>query len=681
MSKYSINPLKRLKEVGKKATEAASGKKSDAGKKNKEKKPVSKPAQKSKQPAKPTVKQAAKQAPKSTAKQATKQAPKTMAKQTTKQAPKPITKPVQKPNTKPAAKFASVPKQPKTKIELKRTDKMTETAPVKNTETVKIIPLGGLEQIGLNITAFEYGDSIIVVDCGVTFPTEDMPGIDLVIPDITYLKENASKVKAFFVTHGHEDHIGAFPYVLKDLNVPVYGNRLSIALIEHKLKEAGILESAHLRTVKYKDVIKAGDFKVEFIKTNHSIPDSSALAIFSPAGVIFHTGDFKIDYTPIFGDPADLQRMAEIGNMGCLALLCDSTNAPNPGSTASEKTVGRKIEIIFSEHKDQRFIVASFASNVDRVQQIINVAHKFGRKVVVEGKSMSNILEIATKLGYITIPEGTIVDIEMLKNYRPEDTVIITTGSQGESMAALSRMAAGTHKKVTINEGDVVVMSSKTIPGNEKAVAKVINELYMKGAEVVFHDTHVSGHAGEEDIKLIYSLLKPKYAVPIHGDYMHLVAQKQIAIDLGMSAKKVKIISSGDVLEVGDNICEVVDHVETGAVFVEGTRVGDVGDMVIKDRQYLSQNGIVIASAAFMQGYYELAGGPDIVTRGFIYGKENGDVIEELEKVLAERLRKLQYNSHIDENRIKTEMKDCLRNYLLKKYKRTPVIIPIVTMV
>ncbi len=680
MSKYSINPLKRLKEVGKRATEAASGKKSDVGKKNKEKKQANKPVQKQKPAEKTTAKQAEKSKTKPIAKQAVKQTPKSVAKQAAKQVPKTMAKPVQKPNTKPAAKFAAAVKQPKTKIELKNTDKITGIVPVKNNETVKIIPLGGLEQIGLNITAFEYGDSIIVVDCGVTFPTEDMPGIDLVIPDITYLKDNASKVKAFFVTHGHEDHIGAFPYVLKELNVPVYGNRLSIALIEHKLKEAGILESAHLRTVKYKDVIKAGDFKVEFIKTNHSIPDSSALAIFSPAGVIFHTGDFKIDYTPIFGDPADLQRMAEIGNMGCLTLLCDSTNAPNPGSTASEKTVGRKIEIIFSEHKDQRFIVASFASNVDRVQQIINVAHKFGRKVIVEGKSMSNILEIATKLGYITIPEGTLVDIEMLKNYRPEDTVIITTGSQGESMAALSRMAAGTHKKVIINENDVVVMSSKTIPGNEKAVAKVINELYMKGAEVVFHDTHVSGHAGEEDIKLIYSLLKPKYAVPIHGDYMHLVAQKQIAIDLGMSAKKVKIISSGDVLEVGEKICEVVDHVETGAVLVEGTRVGDVGDMVIKDRQYLSQNGIIIVSVAMQEGTGEIVGGPDIVTRGFIYEKENEVIIDELEGVVSQRLRSLSYN-RIDENKIKIEMKDALKSYLIKKYKKTPVILPIVTMV
>ena len=641
MSKYSNNPLKKLKEVGMKASETAN-KKPEARKKTDNKKKAV-PKKIELKPAKPKTKQ--------------------------------VTKPVTKPQ----------PKKPVSEMPKKET-KAVNTAQPKHTsakkgETVKIIPLGGLEQIGLNITAFEYKDTIIVVDCGLAFPTDDMPGVDLLVPDVTYLKDNADKVKAFFVTHGHEDHIGGFPYVLRELNVPVYGNKLSLALIEHKLKEAGLLESAKLRTVKYGDVIKTGDFKVEFIRTNHSIPDASALAISSPAGMVFHTGDFKVDYTPIYGDPINLQRMAEIGNEGCLALLCDSTNAPNAGSTPSEKTVGRKMDSLFAEHKNQRFIVASFASNVDRVQQIIDVAHRFGRKVIVEGKSMSNILEIATKLGYIKIPEGTLVDIEMLKNFKPEDTVIITTGSQGESMAALSRMAAGNHKKVTITPGDVVVMSSKPIPGNEKAVAKVINELYMKGADVAFHDTHVSGHACEEDIKLIYALLKPKYSLPVHGEYMHRVAQKQIAIDMGIPSRNVKLITSGDVVELGEDRFEVIDHVETGAIMLDGSSAEDVGDVVIKDRQYLSQNGIVIASAAFMQGYYELVGGPDIVTRGFIYEKENGEVIEELENVLAERLRKLQYNSHIDENRIKTEMKDCLRNYLLKKYKRTPVFIPIVTMV
>ena len=678
MSKYSNNPLNRLKEVGKKASEAAvrkpgavkkAGQKTGAAdnkaeiKKGRQSKNQSKTKHpiELKQPAKQTKKPQNSQPAKQTKKQ---QAPQP-AKQTKKQQnPQPVKQTKKQQISQPA----------------KQSKKQALVQSAKG-ETVKIIPLGGLEQIGLNITAFEYRDSIIVVDCGLAFPTDDMPGIDLVIPDVTYLKDNADKVRAFFVTHGHEDHIGAFPYVLRELNVPVYGNRLSLALIEHKLKEAGILDSAKLRTVKYGDVINAGEFKVEFVKTNHSIPDAAALAISSPAGVIFHTGDFKVDYTPIFGDPADLQRMAEIGNAGCLALMCDSTNAPNAGSTASEKTVGRKIEIIFSEHKDQRFIVASFASNVDRVQQIIDVAHKFGRKVIVEGKSMSNILEIATNLGYIKIPEGTLVDIEMLKNYKPEDTVIITTGSQGESMAALSRMAAGTHKKVTITEGDVVVMSSKTIPGNEKAVAKVINELYMKGAEVVFHDTHVSGHACEEDIKLIYALLKPKYAVPIHGDYMHLVAQKQIAIEMGMSGRNVKIISSGDVLEVGENKCEIVDHVETGTIFVEGSRVGDVGNIVLKDRQSIAQNGIIVVSVAIQDGSNLPVSGPDITTRGFIYEKENEELIDELKGVVEDRLNDVLYRKGADENRIKSEMRDALKSYLIKKNKKTPVIVPVVMYV
>lgn len=674
-----------LKEMGKKASEAAV-RKPDAGR-NGKKKTNEKPAvkteirQKNKPATKTEIKQKIKPATKTEIKQKNKPVKKAEVKQQSKPAVKAEIRSKNKPVNNKIEPKQEKPKQQEIKVlpEKKQQPKAL-LKPVPG-ETVKIIPLGGLEQIGLNITAFEYKESIIVVDCGLAFPTEDMPGVDLVIPDVSYLTENANKVKAFFVTHGHEDHIGAFPYVLRELNVPVYGNKLTLALIEHKLREAGIFESAKLRTVKYGDTIKAGDFKIEFVKTNHSIPDASALVISSPAGIIFHTGDFKVDYTPIFGDPIDLQRMAEIGNMGCLALMCDSTNAQNAGSTASEKTVGRKIELIFSEHKDQRFVVASFASNVDRVQQIINAAHKFGRKVIVEGKSMSNILDIATRLGYIRIPENTLVDIEMLKNYKPEDTVIITTGSQGESMAALSRMAAGTHKKVTINENDVIVMSSKTIPGNEKAVAKVINELYMKGAEVVFHDTHVSGHACEEDIKLIYALLRPKYSVPVHGEYMHRVAQKQIAIDMGMPGRNVKLISSGDVLEIGENRCEVTDHIETGAVFVEGSRVGDIGDVVIRDRQYLAQNGIIIVSVAMAEGTGEIAGGPEIVTRGFIYEKENGDLIEELKGAVEDRLISKVYRTGADEIKVRNEIKDALKNYLLKKYKKAPVIIPVVTLV
>ena len=377
-----------------------------------------------------------------------------------------------------------------------------------NNSKLKIIPLGGLEQIGMNITAFEYEDSIIVVDCGLAFPEDDMYGVDLVIPDVTYLKENIDRVKGFFITHGHEDHIGAIPYVLKDVNVPIYSTRLTNALIEHKLEEHDMLKKVKRKVVKYGQHINLGCFRVEFIRTNHSIQDAAALAIYSPAGIVLHTGDFKVDYTPVFGDGIDLQRFGEIGKKGVLALLCDSTNAERPGFTDSEKSVGKTLDNIFSEHKNTRIIIATFASNVDRVQQIINSAYKYGRKVVVEGRSMVNIIDTATKLGYINIPDNTLIDIEQLKNYPDEKTVIITTGSQGESMAALSRMASGMHRKISIGPLDTVIFSSNPIPGNEKAVSKVINELYAKGADVIFEDAHVSGHARQEEIKLIYSLVQ-----------------------------------------------------------------------------------------------------------------------------------------------------------------------------
>ena len=381
---------------------------------------------------------------------------------------------------------------------------------------LKIIPLGGLEQIGMNITAFEYEDSIIVVDCGLSFPEDDMFGVDLVIPDVTYLKDNIDKVKGFFITHGHEDHIGAIPYILKEVNVPIYATKLTIAIIEHKLEEHNMLKKVKRKVVKYGQHINLGCFRVEFIRTNHSIQDAAALAIYSPAGTVVHTGDFKVDYTPVYGDAIDLQRFGEIGKKGVLALMCDSTNAERPGFTMSERTVGKTFDNIFADHKNTRIIIATFASNVDRVQQIMNSANKYGRKVVIEGRSMVNIITIASELGYLTIPEQTLIDIEQLKNYPDEQTVIITTGSQGESMAALSRMASGMHRKITIKPKDTIIFSSNPIPGNEKAVSGVINELTMKGAEVIFQDVHVSGHACQEDIKLIYSLVKPKYAIPVH---------------------------------------------------------------------------------------------------------------------------------------------------------------------
>ena len=462
------------------------------------------------------------------------------------------------------------------------------------TKTVKIIPLGGLEQIGMNMTAFEFGDNIIVVDCGLSFPSDDMLGIDLVIPDVTYLKQNADKIKGLFITHGHEDHIGAIPYILRELNMPIYATKLTMAIIESKLKEHNMMRTVKRKVIRYGQSVNVGAFRVEFIRTNHSIADAAALAIFTPAGIIIHTGDFKIDYTPVFGDSADLQRFGELGKKGVLALLCDSTNAVRPGFTMSERTVGKTFDHIFAEHLNQRIIIATFASNVDRVQQIINTAYKYGRKVVVEGRSMVNIIGIASELGYIKIPEGTLIDIEQLRNYPEEKTVLITTGSQGEAMAALSRMAASIHKKVSINPGDLVIFSSNPIPGNEKAVSKVINELVMKGANVIFQDTHVSGHACQEEIKLIYSLVRPKYAVPVHGEYRHRMAQAEIAESLGIPKDQIFMLNSGEVLEVGQEGAAVVDQVTHGGILVDGLGVGDVGNIVLRDRQNLSQDGIII---------------------------------------------------------------------------------------
>lgn len=548
----------------------------------------------------------------------------------------------------------------------------------KAAKKVKIIPLGGLEQIGMNITAFEYDDSIIVVDCGLAFPSDDMLGIDLVIPDITYLKNNYLKVKGFCITHGHEDHIGALPYILKQLNVPVYGTRLTCALIEKKLKEHQIEDSAKLNIVKYGDNVSLGDFKVEFVKTNHSIADAASLAIFTPAGTIFHTGDFKVDYTPVFGDPADLGRMAEIGKAGCLAMLSDSTNATRPGFTMSEKTVGKTFDLIFAEHRDSRIIVATFASNVDRVQQIINTAYKYDRKVVVEGRSMVNVIGTAADLGYIDIPEGTLIDIDHLKDYPLEKTVIITTGSQGESMAALSRMASSIHRKVEIVPEDVIIMSSTPIPGNEKAVSKVINELSMKGAEVIFQDTHVSGHACQEEIKLMYSLLKPKFALPVHGEYRHLMAGKGLAEAVGIPSENVLIMSSGDVVELSEDSCKITGHVEAGGVFVDGLGVGDVGNIVLRDRQSLSQNGIIIVAMSLEHGTNRLLSGPDIVSRGFVYVRESTDLMNEASAVVREAVADCLHARITDWSKIKNVVRDSLSEFLWKRMKRNPVILPII---
>ena len=571
-----------------------------------------------------------------------------------------------------------------------------------NHNKVKIIPLGGLEQIGMNMTAFEYEDSIIVVDCGMAFPSDDMLGIDLVIPDVSYLKNNIDKVKGFVITHGHEDHIGALPYVLRDVPAPVYGTKLTIGLIEnklkehnmvnapvyatkltmglidHKLEENNMLRSVKRKVVKHGQSINLGCFRIEFIKTNHSIADASALAIFSPAGIIVHTGDFKIDYTPVFGEPADLQRFAELGKKGVLALMCDSTNAIRPGFTMSERTVGKTFDSIFAEHKNNRIIVATFASNVDRVQQIINTAYHYGRKVVVEGRSMVNVIGTASELGYINIPENTLIDIEHLKNYKKEDTVLITTGSQGESLAALSRMAADLHKKVSIMPGDVVILSSTPIPGNEKAVARVINELSMKGAEVINQDTHVSGHACQEEIKLMYSLVRPKFSIPVHGEYRHLMAQRNLAISMGIPKENVILMRSGDVIEIGDEGYRVADHVQAGGILVDGLGIGDVGNIVLRDRQNLAQNGIIIVVLTLEKYSNQLLAGPDIVSRGFVYVRESEDLMEEAQRIVDEAVQSCLEKHVSDWGKIKNIIRDSLSDFLWKKMKRNPMILPII---
>ncbi len=543
---------------------------------------------------------------------------------------------------------------------------------------LKAIPLGGLEQIGLNITAFEYEDSIVVVDCGLSFPEDEMLGIDLVIPDVTYLKENADKVKGFVITHGHEDHIGALPYVLKELNIPIYATKLTMGIIENKLEEHGLMKTTKRKVVKFGQSINLGQFRIEFIKTNHSIVDAAALAIYSPAGVVVHTGDFKVDYTPVFGDAIDLQRFAEIGKKGVLALMCDSTNAERAGFTPSEKTVGKTLDSLFLEHKDTRILIATFASNVDRVRQIINTAEKFNRKVVVEGRSMVNIIDTASKLGYLQIADRTLIDVEELKNYPPEKTVIITTGSQGESMAALSRMAGDNHKKISIMPGDTVIFSAHPIPGNEKAVTNVINELQMKGADVIFQDVHVSGHACQEEIKLIYSLVKPKYAIPVHGEYKHRKAQAKIAAQLGISKENIFMLQSGDVLEMDDDRAVINGKVPVGAILVDGLGVGDVGNVVLRDRQHLAEDGIMIVVMALESHSDQLISGPDIVSRGFVYVRESDELLDEARLLVEEAVQDCLDRGKTDWGKLKGTVKDVLSDFVWKKTKRRPMILPII---
>lgn len=547
-----------------------------------------------------------------------------------------------------------------------------------NAGKLQIIPLGGLEQIGMNITAFRYGDDIIVVDCGLAFPEDDMLGVDLVIPDVTYLKENIEKVKAFVITHGHEDHIGSLPYILRDVNVPVYGTRLTIGLIEHKLKEHNMLDSVRRKVVNFGNTITLGEFHVEFIRTNHSIVDAAALAIYTPAGIIVHTGDFKVDYTPVYGDPIDLQRFAEIGKKGVLALMCDSTNAERPGFTPSEKTVGNTMDTIFSEHENDRIIIATFASNVDRVQQIINYAHIHGRKVVVQGRSMVTTMQIAQELGVIHVPENTLIDIDELKNYPNNKTCIITTGSQGESMAALSRMASGVHRKISIGKGDTVIFSSHPIPGNEKSITNVINDLLKLRADVIFQDVHVSGHACQEDIKLIYTLVRPKYSIPVHGEYKHLMAQNKLVRDLGIPKENIFIMQSGDILELNGEGAKINGSVKAGALFVDGLGIGDVGNTVLRDRQRLGNSGVVVVVCCIDMENGILTQAPAVLSRGFVYVKESDELISRSQEIVEDVIVDALDSGLRDWNKIKNMIKDELNSFIWQTTERRPVILPII---
>ena len=552
---------------------------------------------------------------------------------------------------------------------------------IDKSNAVKIIPLGGLEQIGMNITAIEYEDDIIVIDGGLAFPDDDMPGIDLVIPDITYLKDNQDKIRGMVVTHGHEDHIGAIPYIEKEINIPIYTTKLTMGLIDYKLTEHGLIDNIRRKVVTYGQIINLGCFRIEFIRTNHSIADACALAIYTPAGIIVHTGDFKVDFTPVFGGVIDLQRFGELGKKGVLALMADSTNVERPGYTPSEKTVGRTFDHIFDDNRNHRLIIATFASNVDRVQQIINSAYKYSRKCIVEGRSMVNIINIASELGYINIPDNTLIDIDEAKNYPNEKLVFITTGSQGENMAALSRIAASIHNKISIVPGDVVIFSSSPIPGNEKSVYRVMNELEQKGARVIYHDTHVSGHACQEELKLIYALTRPKYSIPVHGEYRHLKRHSELAQEMGIPAENVKILRCGDVLEIGEDTFDIVGRVPAHGVFVDGLGVGDVGNIVIRDRQHLSENGLIVVVITLESGSRQVLAGPDIVSRGFVYVREAELLIEQCRDVVSETLYTCLEEEDADWNRIKNSIKEDLGEFLWQRTKRNPMILPIISEV
>ena len=542
---------------------------------------------------------------------------------------------------------------------------------------LKIIPLGGLEEIGKNMTVFEYEDEIVIVDCGLEFPTDDMLGVDLVIPDTTYLERNKEKIKGIVITHGHEDHIGSIPYFLKKINVPIYGTRLAIGLIQNKLEEHKLLRSAKLKEVTPGQTINFGKMKVEFIRSCHSIPDAVMLAIYTPVGIVMHTGDFKIDYTPINSEMTDLGRIAEIGQKGVLALLSDSTNSERKGYTMSERTVGAEFDKLFI-NCNKRIVVATFASNVHRIQQIVNSAVQYGRKIAVCGRSMINTIETARKLGYMDAPDNIFIDIEMIKNYPDSQLVIITTGSQGETMSALTRMAAGEHKKVEITPNDLVIISATPIPGNEKLVSKVIDDLMQIGAEVIYNDIHVSGHACQEEQKLILALTKPKYFMPVHGEYRQLKAHSETAQMMGIDPKNIFMSVNGRVLELNQNEAKMTTTVPSGKILVDGLGVGDVGSVVLRDRQHLSQDGLIVIVMTMDTSTGEIVSGPDVITRGFVYVKESENLMDDVKKTIREEVQKLEEQGIRDWSTIKSTLKDHIRDYIFQKTKRNPMILPII---
>ena len=545
---------------------------------------------------------------------------------------------------------------------------------------VKIIPLGGLLEIGKNITVIEYEDDIIIVDCGLGFPEDDMLGVDLVIPDITYLEKNKDKIRGLVITHGHEDHIGGIPYLLKQINIPIYATKLTVGLIENKLEEHGLLRSTRLKEVRPGQTITLGSMKVEFIKITHSIPDSCALAITTPVGTIVHTGDFKIDYTPIDGETIDLGRLAAIGNKGVLALMSDSTNAERKGYTMSESTVGEILDKLFI-NCNKRIIVATFSSNVHRVQQIVNSAVKYKRKIAVCGRSMINMIETARKMGYIKVPDNVFIDIDNIKSYPDDSLVIITTGSQGEPMSALTRMASGEHKKVQITANDFIIISANPIPGNEKYISKVIDDLMSIGAEVIYNalqEVHVSGHACQEEQKLMLNLIRPKFFIPVHGEYRQLIAHAETAKTIGISHDNIFITENGKILELNENEAKFTGHVQSGKILVDGLGVGDVGNIVLKDRQKLSQDGLIVVVLTLDSRSGKIVAGPDVISRGFVYVRESENLMEDIKLLLRTELQKCEDRHITDWATLKQVVRDELGDYIYKKTKRQPMLIPII---